>query len=220
MRQANPPLGRIVRVAIAVGALSALSGCGGGSYLGSLLGSDSTPAPTPAAATGAQVAGQAATGQAATGQAAAAGPRELVCPFVDVREGAAAHRVYAGQPSNANVRYQFSIGDVARECRVVGDRLVMRIGVEGRVLLGPAGGPSSFTVPVSIAVRDEQSKNFVASRVFWRAAVIPQGASNTVFSVVSDEIAVPFRGNAANQDYQIFVGFDGASAATGSARRR
>ena len=142
--------------------------------------------------------------------------------MVDVREGAAAHRVYAGAQSNSTVRYQFSMGDIARECRVQGNQLVLKIGVEGRVLLGPAGSPGSFSVPVSIAVRDEATRKYVATRNFRVAANIAQGSANTEFAVVSDEIAVPFKSLAANEDYIIFVGFDGASAATGNqaARRR
>jgi hypothetical protein len=137
-----------------------------------------------------------------------------------VREGAAAHRVYAGQQSNANVRYQFSMGEVARECRVAGSQLILKIGVEGRVLLGPAGSPGAFTVPVTIAVRDEASRQIVANRSYRVAANIAQGSSNTTFAVVSDEIAVPFKSAAASEDYQIFVGFDGASSAAGPQARR
>lgn len=197
-------------------ALLALSGCGGGSYVGSLFGSGSPASSQPVAS------GQ---GAQETAQAAArpvGSPTELVCPFVDVREGAAAHRVYAGQPSNATVRYQFSMGDIARECRISGNQLVLRIGVEGRVLLGPTGSPGSFTVPVSIAVRDEASMQYVANRTYRVAANIAQGAANTSFSVVSDEISVPLKSVAANEDYLVYVGFDGASAAAGGqqARRR
>lgn len=208
--------------AVAVLAALALSGCGGGSYVGSLFGSGSSssaPASQPVAsgqppATGAP--------QSAVLPVFNRGPTELVCPVVDVREGAAAHRVYAGGQSNANVRYQFSMGDIARECRVQGNQIVLKIGVEGRVLLGPAGSPGSFTVPVSIAVRDEESRKYVATRTYRVAASIAQGSANTEFTVVSDEIAIPFKGLAANEDYIIYVGFDGASAATGNqaARRR
>lgn len=208
----------MARAAFALAALLPLAGCSS-MGVGSLFG---TPAATnqPVASQAAQ-AGQ-ATGQAVGQQAAAGGSRELVCPYVDVREGAAAHRVYAGQPGGSNVRYQFSMGEIARECRIDGDRMILRIGVEGRVLLGPAGAPGSFTVPVTIAVRDESSRSIVANRAYRVSANIPQGASNTVFAVVSEDIAVPFKSLAANDDYQVFVGFDGASSAAGpqQARRR
>lgn len=212
-----PSAGRAVALA-SVCAL--LTGCGGG-YLGPLWGSSSAPA-TPAPAATGQAAGAAAPTGAASllGGGGPFGRRELNCPYVDVREGAAAHRVYAGQPANSAVRYQFSISDVARECRVVGDQLVIKVGIEGRVLLGPAGAPSSFAVPVSVAVRNEANGQFVANRAYRVAASIPAGSSNTGFSVVSEEISVPFKSLAANEDYQVFVGFDGASSAAGPERRR
>ena len=197
-----------------------LSGCGAAS-LGSLWGSSpsaSTPAPVTAAP-----AAQAAGGSSAAALLGGGGPfdrRELSCPYVDVREGAAAHRVYAGQPANSAVRHQFSIADVARECRVVGDQLVIKVGIEGRVLLGPAGAPSSFTVPVSVAVRNEANGQFVVNRTYRVAATIPSGASNTTFSLVTEELSVPFKSLAAIEDYRVFVGFDGASSAAGSDRRR
>lgn len=206
--------------AVAVSALLILSGCGGGSYVGSLFGSGSSPASDRPVASG-QGAAQGAAQAAAQGAAPPAGaPSNLVCPYVDVREGAAAHRVYAGQPSNATVRYQLSMGDIARECRISGNQLVLRIGVEGRVLLGPAGAPGGFTVPVSIAVRDESTKRYVSNRTYRVAASIAQGAANTSFAVVSEDISVPLKSLAANEDYLVYVGFDGASAAAGGQRAR
>ena len=214
--------GAALKGAAAIAALLSLAGCTGGG-MGSLLGSGSSGAaqPVPSGQAAGEAAGQ-AVGQAAGVTGAASQTRDLVCPYVDIRDGAAAHRVYAGQPSNESVRYQFSMGDIARDCRVAGNQLILKIGVEGRVLLGPAGSPGSFTVPVTIAVRDESSMAMVANRSYKVAASIGQGSSGTAFSVVSDEIAVPFKSLQGNMDYQVFVGFDGASSAAGSqpSRRR
>ncbi|MDP2356312.1 MAG: hypothetical protein Q8M31_09685 [Beijerinckiaceae bacterium] len=223
MRQGISRFAALSKGPVALVALLALSGCGGGSYVGSLFGSgSSTPStPTQPVASG-QAPADGATQSAVLPIFRATGPTELMCPFVDVREGAAAHRVYAGPPSNANVRYQYSMGEIARECRMSGNQIVLKMGVEGRVLLGPAGSPGSFTVPVSIAVRDEKTRQYVANRTYRVAASIAQGAANTSFAVVSEEIAIPFKGLAANDDYTVYVGFDGASAATGTqpSRRR
>ena len=211
------------RGAVALVAVLALSGCGGGSYVGSLFGSgssSSTPASQPVASGQPPASGPPQS--AVLPLFADRGATELTCPIIEVREGAAAHRVYAGAQSNTTVRYQFSMGEIVRECRVQGNQLVLKIGVEGRVLLGPAGSPGSFTVPVSIAVRDEISRKYVANRTYRVAANIAQGAANTEFTVVSDEITVPYKSLSANEDYSVFVGFDGASAAAGNqpARRR
>lgn len=221
MRQGVSRLSAASRASLALSALLALSGCGGGSYVGSLFGSGSSssaaqPAPSGQAAAQPDGPPQSAVFPLFTDRRAT----ELTCPIVEVREGAAAHRVYAGQPSNASVRYQYSMGDIARDCRVADNKLVMKVGVEGRVLLGPAGSAGSFTVPVSIAVRDEATRQYVATRNYRVAASIGSGEANTSFAVVSDEIVVPLKGLNANEDYSIFVGFDGPSAATGPQRAR
>ncbi len=151
-------------------------------------------------------------GPAATSVAGTPDNSKVVCPYVDVKEGGAANRVYAGGQSSANVRYQFSLGDIARECRVVGNQLLLKVGVEGKVLLGPAGSPSSFMVPVTISVRRDGEDKMLVSRTYNVAANIPQGTSNSTFSVISDEIAVPFISEAANDDYEVYVGLNGNKA--------
>ena len=150
---------------------------------------------------------------------AARSTTEVVCPIVDVKEGGAAHRVYNGRGvSNSNVRYQFSIGQTARECAVQGNQIAIRVGVEGKVLLGPAGAASSFNVPVSIAVRDEASMQMLSSHTYQVAVTIPQGQPHATFSVVSETMLVPLRRREANEDYLIMVGFETAKAR--SDRRR
>ncbi len=136
------------------------------------------------------------------------------CPVVDVFEGAAAQRVYAGGQSSSNVRYQFSMGDLARECSVENNKIVIKVGVEGKVLLGPAGAPSSFTVPIKVAVRTEADQKIIQSKSYRVQASIPQGQSQSAFALVADPIIVPFLGEDAFDDYQIFVGFEGAGAAS------
>lgn len=134
----------------------------------------------------------------------------LICPVVDVRDGGAAHRVYSGGgASNADVRYQFSISETARECSVQNNQIVIRVGVEGKVLLGPAGSPSSFNVPVYIGVRRDEGQQTLAQKVYNVAASIPAGSTQTSFSVVSEPLVVPYTRQNAAADYTIWVGFEG-----------
>ncbi|HEY8578709.1 MAG TPA: hypothetical protein VIL72_02400 [Beijerinckiaceae bacterium] len=189
----------------------ALAGCAGATEsFGGLFGSS---APAPAQTAAAPTAGVTATGEAIR-------PEDLPCPYVDIRDGGAAHRVYAGGQGSANVRYQFSMGDVVRTCRVEGGQLLLKVGVEGKVLLGPAGSPSSFTVPIAIAVRREAGNVFVTQRKYNVAASIPAGSAQTAFAMVSEEIAVPFVSPKPIDDYQIFIGFETAGAPTATAERR
>ncbi|MFZ9502737.1 MAG: hypothetical protein ACO27F_14330 [Beijerinckiaceae bacterium] len=194
-----------LRVTAALLAAGLLSGCSGGglgsagSALGNLVAFNSTRAPAAGAA------------------APEADPNvDLVCPEVHVREGAAALRVMAG----GAVRHQFSIGELARQCRVVNKQLILKVGVEGKALLGPAGSPSSFSVPITIAVRRDGEERALVSRAYRAQAVIPAGQSQTTFTVVSDEIAVPFISESANEDYEILVSVDGAAPAGEPRRRR
>jgi hypothetical protein len=73
--------------------------------------------------------------------------QHIFCPELILLEEAAASRVYAATPpSNANLRYQFALSETARQCALEGDQLALKIGVAGKVLLGPAGSAGSFTV--------------------------------------------------------------------------
>ena len=64
--------------------------------------------------------------------------QDINCPEVTVADGGAALRV--GGPENSSVRYQFNIGDTARQCDPAGTgQATVKIGVAGEVVMGPAG---------------------------------------------------------------------------------
>ena len=172
---------------------------GVGSAFGNLLAfNTATPAPAPAAG--------------------GAPERPLQCPSVEVLDGTASYRTYAGtEQTNETVRYQFSMGEVARDCTHSGKEVLLKVGVEGRVLLGPAGSPGAFTVPVRIAVRHDGDGKAVATKLYQVPATIASGQDATSFQVVSDPIAVPFVTSNADDDYTILVGFDAAPKAPAAA---
>lgn len=154
-------------------------------------------------------------------QAQATSSARLICPVVDVREGGAAHRVYSGKGTGSNdVRYQFSVGETARECSREGEQIILKVGVEGKVLLGPAGSASSFSVPVFIGVRRDSDNQMLVSKVYQVAASIAPGTAHTTFSVVSEPLAVPYTRDNANEDYSIYVGFEKPSQTQTTAQRR
>src|ERR1700710_1383235 len=70
----------------------------------------------------------------------------VACPTIEVQDGTASVRVFAGEETNDHVRYAFAMGDIARDCSKSGNQITLRVGAEGRVLLGPAGSPGAFTV--------------------------------------------------------------------------
>ncbi len=143
---------------------------------------------------------------------------ELLCPTVQVLDGTSSYRTYAGtEQSNAAVRYQFSMGEVARDCTKVGKDIQLKVGVSGRVLLGPAGSPGSFTVPVRVAVRHDGDGKAVATKFYQVPATIGAGSDATDFQVVTEPITVPFVTSNADDDYTILVGFDAGGKAPAAA---
>jgi len=143
----------------------------------------------------------------------------LDCPEIRVTAGESSLRI--GGQESTSVRHQFSIGDVARECGVTGKELTVKVGVKGRVVLGPAGSPGSYSAPLRIAVRQQQGDKILASKVFTVGATIAPGTSRGEFTVVTEPFAVPFTTEHAADDYEIVVGFGkDAKAAPVEKRKR
>ena len=144
---------------------------------------------------------------------------KLICPTIDVPDGAAALRV--GGQNGTSVRYQYSLGETARECVLNGGQISIRVGIEGRVLIGPAGSAGSFSVPVRVAIQRVADLKFEVSRVYKVAASVAPGETQGSFQLVTDPIVVPYKHEDATDDYNIIVGFDsGRTAATPQRRRR
>jgi hypothetical protein len=139
--------------------------------------------------------------------------RHIFCPEVIVLEGTAASQVYAGTPSNANLRYQSTLSDTARECALEGDQLAVKIGVAGKVLLGPAGAPGSFGVPVRMAVLRKHDNQPLVTKLYRAAVTVPPGETQADFTIVSELFRVPFIQNHTEDDYTIKVGIDEGSSA-------
>lgn len=160
-----------------------LSGCGSaGSSLSNLVAFNSLTAPAPVDMT--------------------KRVEKVDCPLVDVLEGGGSMQVGSG----AGLRHQFSIGDTSRECTVVNGQIMIRVGVSGRVVAGPAGGPGNFTIPIRVGVRREDNNQIVTSKVFNVPATLPAGQGSSTFAFVSEPVSVPFTREEANEDYMVVVG--------------
>ncbi|HYF54517.1 MAG TPA: hypothetical protein VEA41_09685 [Salinarimonas sp.] len=192
----------MIRAIVAAGIVAGLAGCttapgreGGGSVLGNLFMYGGTTVP-PAA------------------------PRvveDIDCPSVDVSD--AAIRSYAGgrQGQYEALRHQISIANVARECAVQDDGSIrVRVGVQGRVLIGPAGGSGGrFDAPVTVVVRSNAA--VFASRARRVAVSVPAGETGADFTAVEDAITVPA---SVGDNFEILVGLGTQAAAPRQARRR
>jgi hypothetical protein len=137
---------------------------------------------------------------------------EFVCPEVIIADGGAAVRAQSGQDSGS-LRHQISILNVARECTPTGNGgFRLKVGVEGRVLLGPAGGAGSYGATLTTTVLRGTTQ--VARRAARVGGSVASGQGGANFSHVEDGIVVP----AGRGDVEIIVGL-GAGAATPSRRR-
>jgi hypothetical protein len=147
------------------------------------------------------------------------------CPSLDVRTGASTWSVSAAkpreEPSPTTVRYQGSFGQMARECLVVDKKTMrIRVGVEGRVIVGPAGGPGSLSLPLRLAVVHEGPTPKTIWTQFYRIPVtVPADATNVPFTVLED-IQFPLPSESDLDSYIVYVGFDPAGDKPAPAARR
>ncbi len=153
---------------------------------------------------------QTASDSAAANGAAVAdngGPKEISCPQIEVQDGTSAMRI--GGDANQAVRYQFDIFETARECRVEGAQFAIKVGVAGRLLIGPAGSPGSYTAPLRVVVRDDATQKPVISKVYkLEAAATAATNLQAPFQFVSEPLMLPYVHKWADEDYTILVGFD------------
>ncbi|MEW6124744.1 MAG: hypothetical protein AB1698_19215 [Pseudomonadota bacterium] len=189
-----------------------LAGCGGNSQgLFGAPGVDVDPA-----GGGQRISDQAVAG---VGGSAPRGPQPLTlgsgpdaiefsCPMVDVRSGASAWQVPA---PGGGLRFQGSISNLARECAIdpATRTMTMKVGIEGRVLLGDKGSPGAVNVPIRVAVVQEgPSPKTILTKFFNVPVNVPAAEGQITFSVVEDTISFPVTTPAEIERYIVYVGFD------------
>jgi hypothetical protein len=150
-------------------------------------------------------------------QAEGASAPDIECPGVSVRTGAATLMVGSKpgeDPAAMDLRYQATIVRTARECHVNSGIMTMKVGVEGRVITGPAGGAGSVDVPIRLAVVQEGANPKTILSRFASVHVVVEGAVDRVpFVHVDPEISFPLPQPLSNIDaYIVYVGFDPAGA--------
>jgi hypothetical protein len=133
-----------------------------------------------------------------------------------VADGAAAMRAYAGGRAGAAeaLRHQISIANVGRECRGQGDGSVLvKVGVEGRALLGPAGAPGRFEAPVHFVIR--RGDRVLANRARSASVSLAAGQTQGTFVIVEEGMVVP----AGTGEFEIEVGLGKSGASERPPRR-
>ena len=192
-----------LRVALALAVAGALSGCGGGSMFGAS--SDSSPSISDRFG---QLFGS--KSQAVGEAPPPAVDNELTCPSVSIRAGASTYAVAApGKQAVGNdLRYQATITRTARDCTQTGDQITARIGIQGRVIAGPAGNPPTVEIPLRVAVvQGGVQEKTIATKVY-RTTVSMADGDSVPFSLVAEDMVYPLPQGADGDSYIFYIGFD------------
>lgn len=132
---------------------------------------------------------------------------DFTCPKVEVRGGAAAWQVT--DKADGALRYQATLGQFSRECRYTTPDMNMRVGIQGRVLLGAKGGPGRINVPIRLALVEEGPVPKPVWTKFYSVPVeIGEGVMQVDFAIVADDVNFPRPAPGTLERYLMYVGFD------------
>ena len=135
---------------------------------------------------------------------------DMDCPQVTIRAGASTYAVAEpGQQAVGNaVRFQATITKTARECIKAGGEITAHIGIQGRVIVGPAGAPASVEVPLRVAVVQGGVSEKVIATKAYRTNVELGEQDSVPFSLVVDDLVYPEPQGADGDKYVFYIGFD------------
>ncbi len=140
------------------------------------------------------------------------------CPLIDIRQGASTLTIPPPPPDGSNeamsLKYQGIFVRAARDCKVANGQLVMRLGVQGRIVVGPAGGPGQVDVPLRIAIVDQSPTD--AKTILTKLIRIPvtvANEDNVSFTHIEEGLSFPLPSADDLDDYLVYIGFDPIGAA-------
>lgn len=127
------------------------------------------------------------------------------CPPIKVRLGGEALFYYGkGKVGDAkSLNYQAVIEKQSRNCVVSNGLITVKMGIVGRLLLGPAGNQTNVNVPVRFAVERDEVPLF-SERYEIPVTITPPNQSEEFVKVV-ENVAIPYTGG---EQIVIWVGFD------------
>ena len=122
-----------------------------------------------------------------------------------VRPGAEALYYYGkGQVGNPkDLQYQAVIDKQSRNCVVSNGLITVKMGVVGRLLLGPAGTQTGVDLPLRFVVERDSTPLF--SELYQIPVAVTPPAQTNDFVKVVENVAIPY---VSGDDIVIWVGFD------------
>jgi hypothetical protein len=136
---------------------------------------------------------------------------KVECPGLDIRPGASTLNIAikTAGATGSDLRYQLSVGQTARECRVQDGRMSVKVGVQGRILLGPMGSPGSIDIPLRYAVvREGPEPRLIVTKLKRIGATIPAGQTHIKFVDIEDGLNFALPSTSELEAYVVYVGFD------------
>jgi hypothetical protein len=203
-------------------------GCSGGSLLGTTPATpvaSTAPAPAPAPSSPQSIKEKISSffsGSTATSQQSVTGAAlNIDCPLINIRQGASTLTIGPtgnnGDVESTNngamaVKYQGTFVRAARECALIGGNVVMKIGVEGRIIVGPAGGPGKVDVPLRIAVVEETPSGTkpIVTKFIRIPVTVASATDNPTFTDIEEGVTFPMPRDL--DDYIVYIGFDPLAA--------
>lgn len=167
--------------------------------------------------------GIASAPEASTGAPAAPmfDPRDFAitgtCPKVFIQNGAETMLLFepGKQGDPQAIRFQATLTQTARECSLVGDKTLIKVGMAGRVLSGPKGSTGAITLPVRVAVRSGETVLYSGLHQVPVSVNAPDYAA--AWSKIDEMVAIPAT---SADEAQIYVGFDEAGSKGTPAKKK
>lgn len=131
--------------------------------------------------------------------------KNLNCPQIVAWPNERLRTIYAPghDGDQLSVVNRGEITKLSRECQFYGNRVIVKYGVAGRVLLGPKGKPGVVTMPLSVHAAGADKRTLATDKMKV-SATIPAGNPVGYFSMVR-QIAFPVQVGTRLEDYKIFV---------------
>jgi hypothetical protein len=209
------------RVPIAALLLLALlaSGCSSGSGLGGPAATESNPPPPTTPSSAPSLTDKISnffSNSSATSRQPVEGAQEAAdCPLISIRQGASTLTIGpTGDAAAMSLKYQGTFVRAARECAVVNGQMVMKVGIEGRIIVGPAGGPGQIEVPLRIAVVYESpaGTKMILTKLIPIPVTVQSVDDNPIFTHIEEGLSFPLPSAAELENYIIYIGFDPLAA--------
>lgn len=104
------------------------------------------------------------------------------------------------------VMHRGEITQTARECQIEGNRVTVKYGFSGRVLLGPRGRPGIVTLPVDVFVTDAKRERITAEKGTIEVVMSADKPIGYFSSVKT--ITFPVPEGSRPGEFEVFVGFN------------